>query len=848
MSPRSPSRAPRSCSRAQPSPPARSSSRAAVPGEDGGSFATLHGLYWLTLNLAGDNPLLLAIDDLHWCDRPSLRFIAYLARRLEGTPVLIAATLRSTEPGTDPVLISEIAGDPLARSISPAPLTEAAVHSVVSERLGGSPDKPFVHACHEATGGNPLLLRELLSALAAEGVEPRADRADLVGEIGPRAVSRSVLLRLSRLSPEAAATARAAAVLGKAGDIAHVAELAGLAEADVASATGELARAEILLGEVPLRFVHPLIREAIYLDIAPGDRQLQHARAAELLTAVGRRARGGGHPPAPHAAPGEPATVELLAGAAALSRPQGRARQRRGLPAPSHRRAAAGRRASARSASSSASRRRSWSRPRRSRRSTARARRAMTRPCGPSPPSVQAPIMILTGSPTAGRDLARDVAAELPPEMENERRALESIAFSAPQFAAGAPGDSEDLEPHRKLPLPPGGGAKMLASIASLRWAHAGGSADECSELALAALEGDEMMELDGGFVAVCAHQVLAMAGREEVMPALEELNDLGHSRGSIFLMSGVQLFRGIALRFRGDLAAAEETLREGAEYFDRWGFAVVFFRAFLASTLLARGDVAGAREQLDKTGDLGDWSEGARFWLHTHLETMLEEGRYEEVLAGAEDFSERFAHLRTPSSAAGAPCAPAPWTGSDGPTRSRGCSTRNSSGRAAGERRARSARRCASAASCEGPRAPRTWRRRSPCSRARPHASSWRSPSPRWARSLRLDRHPADARDPLRRALELATACSADGLVEHCRTELAAAGARPRREALSGVASLTPSERRVADLAMGAMTNREIAQTLYVTPKTVEVHLSNAYRKLDIRSRRELPQVLSPA
>ena len=89
---------------------------------------------------------------------------------------------------------------------------------------------------------------------------------------------------------------------------------------------------------------------------------------------------------------------------------------------------------------------------------------------------------------------------------------------------------------------------------------------------------------------------------------------------------------------------------------------------------------------------------------------------------------------------------------------------------------------------------------------------------------------------------------CGADALAEHVRAELHAAGARPRRDALSGVESLTPSERRVADLAAGGTTNRDIAQELYVTPKTVEVHLSNAYRKLGIRSRRELERALAVA
>ena len=110
---------------------------------------------------------------------------------------------------------------------------------------------------------------------------------------------------------------------------------------------------------------------------------------------------------------------------------------------------------------------------------------------------------------------------------------------------------------------------------------------------------------------------------------------------------------------------------------------------------------------------------------------------------------------------------------------------------------------------------------------------------------ALRRARRPTDAREPLRRALELAGVCGADALAAHVRAELHASGARPRRDALSGVESLTPSERRVVDLAAAGRTNRDIAQELYVTPKTVEVHLSNAYRKLGISSRRELERAL---
>ncbi|UUY05496.1 AAA family ATPase [Svornostia abyssi] len=244
----------------------------------GASFAVLHGLYWLALNLADEQPLVLAVDDLHWVDRPSLRFLAYLLRRLEGAPILVAATLRSSEPGVDPALLAEIAQDPVVTPLRPRPLSEQAVAALIADRLSEEPEAGFAQACHTSTGGNPLLLRQLLIALAADGVHPRESESAKVREIAPRAVSRTVLLRLARLTPQAAAVARAVAVLGDQAVPSVVASLTGLEAQEVADATGALIRAEILRPDQPLGFVHPLVRDAVYQEVPPAERELPARR------------------------------------------------------------------------------------------------------------------------------------------------------------------------------------------------------------------------------------------------------------------------------------------------------------------------------------------------------------------------------------------------------------------------------------------------------------------------------------------------------------------------------------------------------------------------------------------
>ncbi len=254
------------------------------------TFAVLNGLYWLVVNAAADRPLVLSVDDLQWCDTGSLRFFAFLAHRLEGLPVLFAATLRTGEEHQDAALLAELEHDVNTTAIRPAPLSLAGVGDLVRLRLGERAEPAFIAACHRTTSGNPLLLRQLLRALEADGVRPDAVHAGTVNAIGSRAVASLVLMRLARLPDAATTAARAVAVLGDGAELPAVAALADLSEDECARAIAALVRTEMLHDQYPLAFVHPLIRDAVYHDVPAGLRQLHHERAARSLAAAGASA------------------------------------------------------------------------------------------------------------------------------------------------------------------------------------------------------------------------------------------------------------------------------------------------------------------------------------------------------------------------------------------------------------------------------------------------------------------------------------------------------------------------------------------------------------------------------
>jgi DNA-binding CsgD family transcriptional regulator len=814
------------------------------------TFAALHGLYWLTANVAADGPLLLSVDDLHWCDRPSLRFLAYLVRRLEDMPALVGATLRSTDPGTDPALIAEISHDPAARSIRPGPLSADAVTEMVRARLGENAHERFCAACAHVTGGNPLLLRQLLTSLEADGVTPDAAHVDVVADIGPRAVSRTVLLRLARLTDEAVRVARAVAVLGESADLPAVAALAELDQEQVVAATATLGRVEILRAEPPLGFVHPLVRDAVYHELSPVHRELMHTRAAAELRDAGA--------PADQVAShllymprrGEGWVVDVLEEAA-------RSAARRSAPD-----------------SSVAYLTRALEEP-----PAPERRGAILLELGIAGTNTYAPLalehlreahdllddprrravaafllartLIFAGDPNDAALFARRAADELPDELEDQRQALEAVELVAVYFNAPVEGAAERLVELRDHEFGDGPGAKMLAATTSYAAMVDAGPMDRAVELALQAMDGDTLLENDNGLFWMAAMLTLVIADRPEAGPLWERTLAEAHRNGSLFSRLSMSLWDGAFKLAQGELAEAEELLTGNLEETTLYGIqvpqAISYTEGFLGGARLEAGDIEGARRAVeDATIAPGDSADGTNFVRRTLVGLCLAEGNAEAALAAAEDYERHAQRSRNP--------AWAPW-------RSLKAQALALAGR----------RDEAVALARDEVELARAWGAPTGLGRSLRvlgellgkdgtaeleqavgllEGSNQRIERARalaaLGAELRRARRPSDAREPLRRALEIAEVTGAKALEEHVRSELYATGARPRTTALDGVESLTERELRVATLAANGQTNRDIAQLLYVTPKTVEVHLTNAYRKLNIGSRRELPEALT--
>jgi DNA-binding CsgD family transcriptional regulator len=819
------------------------------------TFGAMHGLYWVCANAAQREPLLLTVDDVHLADPPSLRFLAYLARRVEELPVLLALAARPHEAdGSD--LLRALAVEPSAEVLQPRPLTQDAVASLLATALEQEPDERFAAACHAATGGVPFLVYELAAALREDRIEPTAESAPLAEELGPRTIARSILVRLGRLAPASSEFARTVAILGGGVDLRHAAELAGLDATEAGAAADALVAAGVLEPGRPLEFVHPVVRTAIYAELAQGERSRRHRAAARVLAAEDEPSER----VAAHLLAAEPAsdawTVEVLWSAA--------------------------REAFTRGAPDSAA---------------VYLHRALVEP---APERVRTTLLTELGAAEthAGNPagLAHlELAFETPGDLDARADAALMLGRglvlaheptrAAQVFARAASLGRDDLELELMFESAVVGAAELDGAIAHLLpaalprlraraeaadavpaavdsvlafWAAISNtSAEEAAERGERALrkltrpypgEGDPHL-----FFHACA-ALLFSEQFELVRPFYDHALEDAQRAGSLPRFAAASCFRS-SLNYRtGELADAEADARLALEATRSVSldWYLPFATAMLLQALVERGELEEAERELEAS----DSGIVERTTLSSTI-LLAARGRLrlaQELAAdGAADLlatGERLTEMGARSPALS-------WWRSDAalaqlqlgnPSEARRLAAEELQlGRSFGTARATGVALRA-AGVVEGPsgldlleeavdvleRAPA----RLEHARARIELGS----------AHRRAGRRGEARDQLRGGLDLAHRCGAHALADRARAELVAAGARPRRRVLRGVEALTPSELRIARLAAERRSNREIAQALFVTARTVETHLTHAYQKLAISSRDELPRALAEA
>jgi DNA-binding CsgD family transcriptional regulator len=832
----------------------RASAAGAVPGDPG--YAWQHGLYWLASNLSADSPLVLVVDDLQWCDAPSARALAFIARRLGGQPLALVLATRPLDPAQTPEAAA-IVTDPATGVLRPLPLTFDAVAGMIAARTSAQPEDRFVTECLGATGGNPFLLGELLDEVVARGFAPTAGTPVQVTAIVPRGVANAVLLRLARLPRPAATLARALSVLGDRAQVGDAARLAGLDGRELEPAMASLMSAGVIESGRTVRFAHPILRTAIYGDLSAAERERLHCAASKILSARGASAGQ----VAAHVMHTDPANdqeaVTLLRDAATAALALGDA---------------AG--------------------------AAALLTRALEEP--PADPDRQAVVLAL--GQARARAGAPDAVAPLSEIVErgedHQAIAAAAIELSGILFFAGRAADAAVVLRTAQQRIPIGEAARARLDVALLGASYTSASARRAADPTIAALRDpggpatdvleattlatlamDELMYVRSAAAAAdYAHRAIAaglpvephrgeawsivalavLAATDELEAALRGIDDIlvrAREQGVALTVASLSSLRAFVCVRRGDLLAAQADATGAIELLPEL-FGIEFVVLAVAAAVLAGLDRDEPPQSLRRLIDRAGISYDTEFSPSTQLRfasglLRAAAGNHE---AAVEEF--RACAIDHPALGGENPAVLA-W-------RSAAALSLAELGRHA-EARALAEEELARARSFGAPRAIGVALRahalvgpagdRLAGLQAAAEVLAGSEARLEHARvlvdvgaALRASGQRTSARDPLLEALVIAAKCGARAVERRANAELAAVGVRPRTIDESGAESLTPSERRVVDLAAAGGTNREIAQQLFVTEKTVETHLGRAFRKLNVSSRRQLPEVLADA
>ncbi len=821
-----------------------------VPSGDS-TMLVAHGVLWLCAALAEQRPLALVIDDAQWADRSSLEVLAYLARRIDDLPLLIAVGGRVDDPRAPSDLLSLLGGARSAIVLHPQRLTPRGAAQLI-RRVAPETSTAVCRDCHRAVGGNPWLLGELGRQIATHGPEV-IDRAG-VDAPPVSAIARNVIRwRLATLAPRERAVAAALAVLGD-GALPHVvAAVAGVAVRELAPARDALLAAG-LLGPDGEGLAHGLVAAAVEEDLTGTACERMHRDAARALMA-GR------------------ADADVVASHLLQCRPQADP-EVSGLLV--HAAATAARRGAPHTAA-------------------AYLERALQEHA-PGDDRGRMLAQLATVAFDAGLPDSQRRLLDALPEVRDRESRIDLLTRLAAFNALGS-GDADHAELfERELACERDPGARLAVEAASLDalmmipgrnverarrtaaieltattdpllarvfLAHRAwigvelGAPDAatCAGLARQALEGDLLLREAGRRAAyhLCVRTLVMTDRPEEARQAIAAMRDEATARGSLRLRAGASWYASnLALR-SGQVAEAENHARLALELVDDGvntftGGALML----LLYALIEREEFREARELIAEHGLDGElrstrWEIGL---LHARARLRLAEGDFERAHAEAcaagalreqqgrrnpswtpwrSTAARALAHLGRREEAAvlaDAEVALAERFGAPVPI-----------AHALHARAVAEADDAARVALCERgltvvagvPAALQRVRLRLELGSALAHMGR------------RLE-----ARAALRPALADADAVGAVLLARRARRELAATGLRPRQAALEGVAALTPRQRQVCELAAAGKGNRAIAQELFLSVKTVETHLAAGYRKLGVNARADLAAQLA--
>jgi DNA-binding CsgD family transcriptional regulator len=802
----------------------------------------VHSLYWLLDGFASRGPIVLLADDVQWADEDSLLFFASLRERLRELPVLLVVAVREVAYEDRGPALATLLAERDAEVIGLSSLTVDGVSGVIARHWEVPVEPDVAVAAAEVTGGNPFLVEALARLLTGR----RADAAEIRAAV-PASVVDSVVQRLATLGDDEQRLARAVAVLDAA-PTRTAGELAGLAPAASSIAADRLRASGLLADGSPLRFRHALLRSALYRATGTDQVQELHRRAARLLSAEP-------HTAAAHLLATEGAAdswaVELLTAAARTSLEDG---------APNS--------------------------------GVALLRRAVAEP----PPAGELPPLLLElglaelriADPSCVETLGR--AVELTDDPASQARAALALA-SAFDYAGfhelaadvldraftAVLGTEFELEVEAALVasslLVPDRIAKARERLAARtgltgasrgerlfliqQMANAAGTNQPAAvirDYAMTALHPDDRPETTDW---VWVRLLLSAVGEFDEVGRLADLGlAQAEASGSVIGYVTASFIGGFTANQTGDLLASEEhfrTVLERGAVLDVGMLVELLGCGGLAQSLAQQGRVDEAREVLagfpeelpadapvngvaglefgrgitayragdhqaavaaayrvrDLLVDLDVDSPTWAAWRALAVESLIALGRLDEARDLALEHLRRcqaseVPHLLGEAERLAALVAP--------------------TADAADELLRRSVARLSASGS-----------------RIQLAASQLALGSALRRRGLR-----AEAREALRAAREEALACAAGALLAQAEDELGATGVRLPSRDTSGPGSLTASELRVARMAAEGFSNPEIARALFVVPKTVETHLSRAYRKLGVRGRAELAKALA--